>query len=281
VWVAIACLASCGGLADSGHGGLGADAGDGLSDGPSDGLSGTDAVKGGGAPDGSSDGARCEPGLVTLASGQYQAAGIAVDSAYVYWTDNEGAVMKVPLCGGKPTKLASGVGGHAVAVHDGIVYWTTGSSLAPAVMSVMSVPSRHSKPRTLESGGIPAAIAVDNVSLYWTDLGNGSVMTAGLAGGPPLTLASGTSPGGLAVDAVSVYWTDSTHVLKVSIAGGTPVTLASSKGCPGYVAVGATSVCWTDCGDVDAGTTASVMQVGLNGGTPEWYCAFAVATATV
>lgn len=71
--------------------------------------------------------------LVTIASDQASAAGIAVDDANVYWTTSasgkNGTVMKMPkdasLDGGSATTIASYQGQPwAIAVDANAVYWT-------------------------------------------------------------------------------------------------------------------------------------------------------------
>ena len=83
--------------------------------------------------------------------------------------------------------------------------------------------------------------------------------------GTPTTLASSASPFGVAVDGTHVYWTDvrGRSVMKVPLAGGTPVTLASDQEQAFYLAVDATYVYWTV--GIDPG---AVMKVPLEGGTP-------------
>ena len=55
---------------------------------------------------------------------------IAVDSTAVYWTDygagnDDGAVMSVPIGGGKVTTLATAQNGaNCIAVDGSSVYWT-------------------------------------------------------------------------------------------------------------------------------------------------------------
>ena len=68
----------------------------------------------------------------TLASGQSDPEGIAVDARGVYWTNaGSGTVMKVPKItgdafgGGTPTALASGQSDpYGIAVDATFVYWT-------------------------------------------------------------------------------------------------------------------------------------------------------------
>ena len=210
--------------------------------------------------------------LTTLASGQINPDGLALDFSAVYWTNlgtppnySDGAVMKVPIGGGVPIILASGQRQpNGLAVNATGVYWTNYGGTSNG--SVMKVPIGGGVPITLASGqGGPAGLAVDATSVYWTSFTDGSVMKVPIGGGVPITLASGQGgPVGLAVDATSVYWTSFTDgsVMKVPIGGGIPITLASGQSKPYGVAIDATSVYWT------SGTDGSVMKVPIGGGAP-------------
>jgi hypothetical protein len=59
--------------------------------------------------------------LVTLASAQWGAGVIAVDSTSVYWTTNN-TVMKVAKSGGTPVTFAGGVDNDSIAVDSTSAY---------------------------------------------------------------------------------------------------------------------------------------------------------------
>ncbi len=74
----------------------------------------------------------------------------------------------------------------------------------------------------------PGAIAVDAARVYW--IAGDAVMSAPIAGGPPATIVSHAGhPSAIAVDGANVYWVDARGaVMRVSKAGGSPVTLVLS-----------------------------------------------------
>jgi hypothetical protein len=291
--IALAVGGGCGGLADANDGG--ANVRDSAApDGPSKRDSGSGE---GGMPEGGSDtnpdtgpcGAE-GAGLVTLASAQPLPLGLAVDSTSVYWTDAhpsakgpgplDGTVMKVALCGGAPTTLATGdFRGRGVAADATSVYWTNSGG------TVMKVPLNGGKTTTLAStfgdANQPAAIAVDATSVYWTNvefgcMGDGgcdsNLMSVPLGGGAATTLLSGQSGGNaIALDTTSVYWPTSSLVLKVPLGGGAAVTLDPGGVVePWAIAVDSTSVylsrytCSGDGGDCPV----AVLKLPLDGGTP-------------
>ena len=236
----------------------------------------------------------------TIASGQRSTTAIAGAGTNLYWTNwgtfvssssdyTLNTVMTVPLVGGTPVTLASGQNGpQGIAVDSTYVYWTNASG------TVMKMPVGGGTPVTLASGlDFPGSIAVDATSVYWVNggttgkpYGYTTLMKIPIGGGAPTTLASAgliASGSSIAVDPTSVYWTINLFsansgtetctvgtVTKVSIDGGTPITLASGELCPsGQIAVDATAVYWVNSGQQANGyTDGSVMAVPLTGGTP-------------
>jgi hypothetical protein len=235
--------------------------------------------------------------LVTLASGQDGAIGIAVDGTSVYWTTNGGTVSKVPIGGGAVVTLAAQGGStFGIAIDSASVYWTAlaPSGNGPVVSAngtVMKVALAGGDPVTLATGQNQVAfIAVDGTSVYWTNQdttapGSGTVMKIALDGGMPTTLASGQlGPQGIAVDRTSVYWANQEPpgsskgapvgssspgatppylpgtVMMMPLAGGSSVTLASES----HPAL----VYWTNIGGDIRRSTGTVMKVALTGGSP-------------
>jgi sugar lactone lactonase YvrE len=216
-------------------------------------------------------------------------AQIAIDSSSVYWTDEgssspaTGAVMKVPLGGGKATVLASGQNQPVgIAVDGNNVYWTVNGATEPAG-AVMKLSLAGGQPAIVASGQTnPVSVAVDASFVYWTNQGSnanayqdGAVMKIPLSGGTPSVLATGqNAPQGLVVNAQGLYWISNAEVLLTlpldSSGGGQPSQVAPTAprdfNITGF-ATDATSVYWTE-GTGGLPFDSRVMKVPLAGGTP-------------
>jgi hypothetical protein len=215
-----------------------------------------------------------------LASDNSHPYGLAIDAINVYW-GNDDAVMKVPIGGGAPVKLAAGRFVTGVAVDAKNVYWINGATTKDSVDgSLMQLAIGGGSPVVLASAlDNPHSLVVDVTSVYWANVGtyqvgppqssanNGTVMKAPIGGGGATTLASGqNAPTGVAVDAANVYWTNNTEsgsVMKVPIVGGTLTALAWNQFLPTDIVVDAKNVYWTN-----HHPSASVMKVPIQGGTP-------------
>jgi hypothetical protein len=199
----------------------------------------------------------------TLATGQTEIVALTADESNVYWTTTYGKIRQVPAGGGTITKLAENRGfPPSIAAGGGSVFWVIDGS-------VMSVPIGGGTLTTLATGQDAAvSIGVDSENVYWINGSN--IMKVGRAGGVAATIASGQiAAGSIAVDGTSIYWTigdppgfepvSATEanapggIVRVGVAGGTPVTLATAKSTPTSIAVDDTSVYWA----TSAGSTTS------------------------
>lgn len=208
-------------------------------------------------------GAPCDA-VSALATAQHAIQLLAVGATNIYWTTdvgasmNVGTLMKMPIAGGTPTMLATGVGQVAALAIDAThAYWTTYSATA----AVMKVDLGGGTPVTLASDQAgPRAIAVDATHVYWAtegaDVLSGTLMKVPLAGGTPIELIAGPTirPTAIAVDATSVYWTNfipgapgpTSAVMKVPLAGGQATRLVSGSMQLTGIAVDATNLYWVN-----------------------------------
>jgi hypothetical protein len=203
---------------------------------------------------------------VTVARGRIDAFGL--DTTSLYWA-SDGSIMKMPLGGGIPTTILSGIAGlHDVIAADGTnVYFTTSALVARDAGGGLVEPWTASKVPV--AGGTATVVdtmegaplvAIDAQNLYllktprWSLAANLTLSKIPLAGGPPTTLVTrATSTGtGLTVDGASVVWSEhvpkpgfvpcgrenwvggtqgfTSALMSVPSAGGDPATLATFDG---------------------------------------------------
>ena len=182
-------------------------------------------------PDGS---APADGGTLAAASNP---RGIFVTGGFVYYTNfasgaADGTVSVVPIGGGAPTDLASGLDGPwAIAVASNVVFFT----LAPAVGlgGISAVPASGGNVTPIQSGVTGAfGVAVDATNVYWTNdnsLGGGGALVfdvpiAGGTGKQLLDFGSDLAPTGLSISGTDLYVPTSgtqAAVLHGSTAGGT------------------------------------------------------------
>jgi hypothetical protein len=184
--------------------------------------------------------------VITLASGLGPWSNLLVDATAVYGLTS-GGVLKVPLCGGVPTTLASPQNGEGLAMDATSVYWTD------FLASSDPGPARFTVSRVSKSGGAPTLLA----ALPYNDQGTiavdaNAVYVAGTDGSPD---GGGLSDPGL--------------VLALPLNVGAPIVLASQQDGPGAFAVDATNLYWINGGPEVSFTSQpprSVVKMPLNGG---------------
>jgi hypothetical protein len=225
--------------------------------------------------------------------------GLAVDATRAYWADDPGDLLAVPLAGGTPTTLDSNawnVLGLTLSGSD--LYWVTPSVVAslpiqggapvtlgtpsaiaqgPPVVDdtniywvgngVFSMPRAGASVTRLAASGPSTGLAIDDANVYWcaNSLEHEPIMSTPKTGGPSVTLASDQlGANGFAADGQNVYWTLPVFgaVMKVPIAGGTPITVASAPS-PTAIALDDTSIYWAQFygTPTTTGNTATVMRL--------------------
>jgi hypothetical protein len=227
--------------------------------------------------------------VTTLGSSGNESNGIAVQGTDVYWASVDwvsdagpsgtGYLQTVSTWGGAVTILGTAQIPMAVAVDSTHVYWTSASDPDAGAQSsddVLRMTPRGGGPTTVIATGLAGfAIALGTTGAYWVASGSSpTVMQTPLGGGAATSLASAQAGHQivlLAVDASNLYFTDlfggtnggpeSISIMKMSLAGGTPVALATlpTAGNYGSLAVGTSAVVWADY-------QGSVQSVPIAGG---------------
>jgi hypothetical protein len=159
---------------------------------------------------------------------------VATLGSTAYWGDPASqTILAIPVGGGVPSTLATGVSPIDLAVDPSAAYWLDGRG------GVLKVGLDGGAPVTLASlpANAPsgASIAVDATNVYWTYPGtqangfaDGLVESVPLGGGATTTLASAVQqPSGITVDSTNVYWVGVNGLMAVSLGGGATETLAA------------------------------------------------------
>lgn len=173
--------------------------------------------------------------------------GVAVDSTYVYWTNGDGSVMRMPLGGAvKPTQVASGQANPWMMAIDATnLYWTNNGT--PGTVMKMNLSSLVVS--TLVGGLMdPTGIAVDSTYAYVADTGDDYVIKVQLSNG---TIASQltnfqNNPFALAIDSKNVYFTNQAnsgdaHQVAQNASNSAGISLGSSN-IPSGIATDGTNV---------------------------------------
>jgi hypothetical protein len=206
---------------------------------------------------------------MTVASTSYPQF-VAASGGVVYWVAEAG-IMSASTSGGTPVVFAPG---DALTLAAGKAFWfdvegnnvaVRARELAPGASAVTLTAWNISEAPlgscltvmdTIHVGRI--WLAVSTTDLYWTVslVGGGCLVKVPLSGGTPSAIDVDYDVNALTVDADSVYWFVQTRtsspgpntleILKAPLAGGTPISLATTVGELGSVVVDATSVYFTD-----------------------------------
>ena len=255
---AVGCAATAGrsdaGTGGQGQGGLGGGSSD-TRDGSGDAPRPCNADCGSGA---------CQPTI--LATGLAAPLGLAIDDAWLYFTDtNADNVMRVAKAGGAPVAIvphqfAASEQPYGIAVTSTHIFWT-----AYFATFVGRAGLAGETPLLLSTGqGYATRIAVDDTSVYW--IIPGGIRKIARDGGTAVAIGAQSGARDLVVDTTGVYLTNSGlssgggAVVRMGLGGEAPLTLASGLNDPEGIALDATHVYWTEKGG------GTVMKVPRGGG---------------
>jgi hypothetical protein len=245
------------------------------------------------APDSSViDAGSCSPdAATTLAPSQADAHRIAVDSTYVYWTDDVGGgggkVQRVLRSGGAPELVAGGQNSpQAIAVDDNNAYWINLNFGTPG--AVMKAPKNGDGGAvvplvpniTLDSRDL----AIDQNNVYWTENNGGFTFDAqvhrvakgGGAASPVVTEKGVSGIDDIVTDGVFVYYVvraaggNATALRKAPVDqqdAGTPSILLAAGKLQGGLALRTGVLYWKDCSSLGP-TKCKIYSLPVGGGTP-------------
>jgi hypothetical protein len=146
---------------------------------------------------------------------------IAVDSKYIYWTDQSGDINSQLLAGGPPVTIVDNLDNPnfpplptAILANNGILYWVAGQFGGNGINACPANASCTANPGIYNMDFSAVAMATDGTDLYWTDSSPAAVKkcTLGLTCASPTTIVTQptpASPGDITVDAKHTYWLDS------------------------------------------------------------------------
>ncbi len=219
-------------------------------------------------------------------------AHLAIANGRLFWSEaGENAVNTIALAGGSPVALAPKIGAPAgIALLGQEVLWLDErSGVSPSgcagdgVIRLLKKTSADGTGTTVLGTGDACVggttnLVSDGTYVYWvtsTASPNTYVIhKTPVAGGTPTTVTTSSFPiAAMAVDAGSLYWMENFFpdqtagaIRKVSLSGGSPVTLASGFTSRGETfALNATAVFYTKA---NSPSSDSLIEVPLAGGAP-------------
>jgi hypothetical protein len=213
---------------------------------------------------------------------------IAVVGDSVWWSASavgvfSGELRSMPRAGGPPLLHASGERFEGLAFDAANVYVGTDSSggADPGGAQIVAYPRDGGVPAVVETVVTPPPLlAVSGGSLFWlgpTFQPQGakfeqSINRASVGGGAPEIFVAGRAPTSFAVDSANLYWTDvdpsdssAGALMKLPLAAGKPVTLASGFPNPDKLLVAGDDVYWL----TSVGNVGTILRTSVSGGPVE------------
>jgi hypothetical protein len=210
-------------------------------------------------------------GLPTpLANGVNLNGELVANATDLFYLGSSG-IVRIPLAGGASSVVPATSGSltEALALDSANLYWVV--DVSTSVARIMKLPlAGGGDPTTLVTATKIKSIAVDATHVYWTEPEDsekkGRVRKAPLAGGEMTVLASTLDgPSEIAADGSFVYWIGNFggQVIRLPVAGGTPIPLTSNRWLATGLRIDATSVYWTEYRNDTSQRTAAITRLIL------------------
>jgi hypothetical protein len=99
--------------------------------------------------------------------------GLALDTSYVYWTDNTSGIRRIARtatdASTATTVASTSVTSNCVAIDDQFVYWGENAGAYGSVSTLRDAPKDGGEVRILATGITPTAITTDATCVYYLD----------------------------------------------------------------------------------------------------------------
>jgi hypothetical protein len=209
------------------------------------------------------------------------AAGIAVDSKFIYWTEQNGSTAAIGRAnldgtGVNHQFISSGVvNPQGLAVAPSGIYWTNEAAMGHSTIGHASIDGSNPTQNFIDPGPISiCGLAADPSFVYYLDNTTPSIGRAPVGGGTAQTsfVPVSSAQCGVAVDSSFLYWgTADNHVGRVAVAGGTPQPsfITNAAGTMQSVSGVATNPQFVFWGNNNGSTSGNFIgRANIGGGSP-------------
>ncbi len=203
---------------------------------------------------------------------------MTTDGSNVYWASADvgewSAINSTPVAGGTSQKIFSTNNARVVslATRSGILYWMDRISRSEGDGAIHRMSTIGGAVTTLVSdiNVVSHTFAVDDSAVYYASSDNGSTSTLwaqSLAGGTPVALATGlATPLKIVAITGKILWIDASSVNSIATTGGSRAVLATTSSTPIDLLVNGSTVIWTESTGAVHGETGALKSVPLSGG---------------
>jgi hypothetical protein len=168
-------------------------------------------------------------GLVVVATGLPKTVALEVDATNAYLATST-SLLRMPLAGGTPEMMVSGVAPVMTAIDADNIYWVDGGTAGQTTILRAPLTATAAQPTMLASQpGMPGPFTVGGGFVYFSV--DASIWRVPTGGGTVQTVSTTIEPRGLAAASDTLYFTEYSDetIQRVSLTGTLPATPAFLK----------------------------------------------------